>query len=168
LTEKIAQNTAMQIDIITEFGAWSKLPGLESLIRTAALAAVNGCGEDFRDRVELSVLLTSDEAIRQLNSTYRGHDRPTNVLSFPGELDTRSPGRPFLLGDIVLGYQTIAAEAQQQHKNIENHVSHLIVHGVLHLLGHDHENDKTACDMEFMEINILKGIGVENPYSHED
>jgi len=155
----------MLIDITIEYDAWSKLDELESLIKTAALAAVFEREDDFKHRAELSVLLTSDEVIRQLNSTYRGQNKPTNVLSFGGEPDARSQNRNFLLGDIVLSYQTINTEAQQQRKNFGNHVSHLIVHGVLHLMGHDHRDDETADDMELVEINILKGIGIENPYS---
>jgi len=155
----------MLIDITIEYDAWSKLDALESLIKTAALAAVYEREDEFKDHAELSVLLTCDEAIRQLNLTYRGQDKPTNVLSFGGEIDAPSQDRNFLLGDIVLSFQTINTEAQQQRKNFDNHVSHLIVHGVLHLLGYDHQNDKTADDMELVEINILKGLGIENPYS---
>ncbi len=155
----------MLIDITIEYDAWSRLDKLESLVKTAALAAVFEHEEEFKDRAELSVLLTSDEAIGQLNATYRGQDRPTNVLSFGGELEAQSQDQNFLLGDIVLSYQTIKTEAEQQRKSLGNHVSHLIVHGVLHLLGYDHEDDATAGDMELAEINILKGIGIENPYS---
>jgi len=155
----------MLIDITVEYDDWSKLDELESLIKTAALAAIFEREDDFRHRAELSVLLTSDEAVRQLNATYRGQDKPTNVLSFGGEPDARSQGQDFLLGDIVLSYQTIAIEAEQQRKNLGNHVSHLIVHGVLHLMGYDHRDDQTADAMELVEINILKGIGIENPYS---
>ena len=155
----------MLIDITIEYDAWSQLDGLESLIKTAAQAAVFEREDEFKNRAELSILLTSDDAIRQLNSTYRGQNKPTNVLSFGGEPEARSRNQSFLLGDIVLSYQTINTEAQQQQKNFGNHVSHLIVHGVLHLLGYDHHNDETADDMELVEINILKGIGIENPYS---
>ncbi len=157
----------MLIDISIEFEAWSKIAGLEKLVRTAAFAAVSDCEEKFINQAELSILLTSDDAMRQLNSTYRGQDKPTNVLSFPGETETQSQSRSFLLGDVVLSYQTVVTEAQQQRISLENHISHLIVHGVLHLLGHDHENDKDAHNMEHLEINILKGIGVENPYAQE-
>ncbi len=157
----------MLIDITTEFAAWSKIPDLESRIKTAAQVATFGHEQEFKNRAELSILLTSDEAIRQLNSNFRGQDKPTNVLSFTGDKD-RDPTVPtFLLGDVVLAYQTIAGEAEQQGKSFDNHVSHLIVHGVLHLLGYDHENDQTAQEMELVEIKILKGIGVENPYSQE-
>ena len=158
----------MLIDITVEFAAWSKIPGLEKLVKTAAFAAVADGDEKLEHHAELSILLTSDDKMRQLNATYRGKDRPTNVLSFPGELATHSQDRSFLLGDVVLSYQTVAAEAEQQHITLESHISHLIVHGVLHLLGHNHENDKDAHDMECMEIDILKGIGVKNPYSHEE
>ena len=155
----------MLIDITIEYDAWSKLDGLEGLIKTAAQAAIFERGDEFETRAELSVLLTSDEAIQQLNSKYRNQDKPTNVLSFGGEPEARSQDQNFLLGDIVLSYQTINTEAEQQRKNFGNHVSHLIVHGVLHLLGHDHRDDETADDMELVEINILKGLGIENPYS---
>jgi len=157
----------MLIDISIEFVAWSKISGLEKLINTAALAAVFDCEEKIRNQAELSILLTSDDAMRQLNLTYRGQDKSTNVLSFPGEPEAHSQSRSFLLGDVVLSYQTVVAEAEQQQISLENHISHLIVHGVLHLLGHDHENDTDAHDMEHLEINILKGIGVENPYAQE-
>jgi probable rRNA maturation factor len=157
----------MLIDITIEFAAWSKVPGLENLIKTSARAAVSGREEEFKNRAELSILLTSDEAIRQLNSNFRGQDKPTNVLSFGGETETVSTVPSFLLGDVVLSYQTIAKEAQQQGKSFDDHVSHLIVHGVLHLLGYDHDNDELAHKMERVEIKILKGIGVENPYSQE-
>ncbi len=165
LIEEVKQNPDMLIDITTEFEDWSTSPDFTEMIKTAALAAVFGCEEDLKSRAELSILLTSDAAIQQLNSDYRGQDKPTNVLSFSGELDTASGERSFLLGDVVLSYQTIFAEAQNQGKNFEAHVSHLIVHGVLHLLGYDHENDETADDMELVEIEILKGIGIDNPYS---
>jgi len=157
----------MLIDITTEFAAWSKIPGLETLIKTAAQAAVFDHGEEFKNRAELSILLTSDETIRQLNLNFRGQDKPTNVLSFVGETQTVSTVPSFLLGDVVLSFQTIAGEAEQQGKSFDNHVSHLIVHGVLHLLGYDHDSDKIAEEMERAEIKILQGIGVENPYSHE-
>jgi len=157
----------MLIDITTEFDAWLKIPGIETLIKTAARAAVNNCGQKFQTQAELSILLTSDNAIQKLNSEYRNQDKPTNVLSFPGEQEAQAQDRSFLLGDVVLSYQTIGSEAKRQNKRLENHISHLIVHGVLHLLGYDHEDDETACDMERKEINILKGIGVENPYALE-
>jgi len=155
----------MLIDITIEYDAWSKFDELESLIKTAALAAIFEREDDFKNRAELSVLLTSDDAIRQLNSTFRGQDRSTNVLSFGGDPEALSQDQSFLIGDIVLSYQTINTEALEQQKKFGNHVSHLIVHGVLHLLGYDHRDDEAADDMELVEINILKGIGIGNPYS---
>ena len=155
----------MLIDIAIEFDAWSNTRGLEDLIVTAANAAVFEREDEFKDRAELSVLLTSDDAIQHLNLKYRGQNKPTNVLSFCGESDVQWQARSFLLGDIVLSYQTINTQAGQQRKSFENHVSHLVVHGVLHLLGYNHEGDKDAGDMELVEVNILKGIGIGNPYS---
>jgi len=163
--EKAPQPPVMLIDITTEFDEWSTAPDLENLITKAARAAVLATEADFTTRAELSILLTSNAAVRRLNSQYRGLNKATNVLSFCGETATRPESRPFLLGDVVLAYQTIAAEAQQQRIDFAAHVSHLIVHGVLHLLGYDHENDTSAHTMELAEIKILKGIGVENPYA---
>jgi len=163
--EKAAQPPAMLIDITTEFDGWSTAPDLENLIKTAARAAVLAKAEEFTTRAELSILLTSDAAVAKLNSQYRGLNKATNVLSFCGESATGPESRSFLLGDVVLAYQTIAAEAQQQRIGFSAHVSHLVVHGVLHLLSYDHENDTSAHIMELAEIKILEGIGVENPYA---
>ena len=106
--------------------------------------------------VEMAVVLADDAFIRELNRTYRGKDRPTNVLSFHGD--------DAYLGDIVLALETIEREALEQKKSFKNHAVHLLVHGTLHLLGHDHEEEKAAQKMEKMEIKILKKLGVSNPY----
>lgn len=155
----------MLIDITTEFSGWSNVPDLDALINTAALAAVYEQGEEFKTHAELSILLTSDAAIHKLNAQYRGRDKPTNVISFSGENIARAKNQSFLLGDVVLSYQTISAEAQAQSKRLNDHICHLIVHGILHLLGHDHENEEMAHEMEQKEIKILKGMGIENPYA---
>ena len=155
----------MLIDITKGFEPWSQVPNLENLIVTAAKAATAGHPENVPKGAELSILLASDETVRELNVQYRNIDKPTNVLSFPGEQEEAQTGSGYLLGDIVLGYETVKAEADQQKKSFENHISHLVVHGVLHLLGHDHEDDDTADSMELLEIDILKGISVENPYA---
>lgn len=155
----------MLIDITTGFEAWSRTHNIENLVETAAHAAITGHQDAVSPQAELSIVLASDEKVRQLNAQYRGLDKATNVLSFPGEYDGGAQARNILLGDIVLAFETIEIEAQSQHKSFENHVSHLIIHGVLHLLGHDHEDDETARNMELLEISILKGLGIENPYA---
>lgn len=124
-------------------------------VRTACEAALG------KRSCEISVVLADDAFIRELNRDYRGKDKPTNVLSFPNtDYGKQDPH----LGDLILALETIEREAREQGKTVRNHVTHLLVHGVLHLLGHDHENDEDAEEMEASEIKILKKLGVANPY----
>lgn len=116
---------------------------------------------------EISLVLCSDEFIRNLNRDYREKDKPTNVLSFPQtDFSANLPAYdPLSFGDIILAYETIAREAEEQNKRFEDHFAHLVVHGTLHLLGYDHETADEAEEMERMEITVLKEMGIENPYS---
>ena len=117
---------------------------------------------------EVSVLLVGAERGAALNRDYRGRDRATNVLSFPGDpLPEGDGGPPYLLGDVVLAQGVCAREAAAQGKALADHLSHLVVHGVLHLLGHDHENDSEAERMESLEVEILAALGVADPYASE-
>lgn len=118
--------------------------------------------------VEIDICLSSDVAVRDLNRDWRGKDKPTNVLSFPGlegalagSLPAEMP-RP--LGDIVLALETCQREAAEQGKSLAAHVQHLVVHGVLHLLGYDHEVEAEAREMEALEVLVLAGLGVADPY----
>lgn len=115
---------------------------------------------------ELSIQVVDEQTITELNETYRHKSGPTNVLSFPFDAP---PGLPeeeaeALLGDIVICAQVVAAEAQQQHKSLQAHWAHMVVHGVLHLLGYDHLNDKEAEQMERLEIQLLNELTFPNPY----
>ena len=110
---------------------------------------------------ELSIVLADNDFVQDLNKEWRGKDKPTNVLSFPQD-------EPGMLGDIILAYETIVDEAQTQQKRFEDHATHLIIHGLLHLLGHDHEEDHEAEIMERLEIEILQDLGVKNPYEITD
>ena len=114
----------------------------------------------------LDIRLTDDAEQQQLNRQYRGKDAPTNVLSFSAtDPDlTPLPGMPLLLGDIVLAFETVQREAAAQEKAFADHVRHLVVHGVLHLLGFDHEDEGEAKLMETLEIEILASTGVPDPY----
>lgn len=114
----------------------------------------------------IGIRLTGDNEQRQLNLAYRGKDAPTNVLSFPLAhiTDPAPPNSPVLLGDVVLALETVRQEAEAQQKPLADHLRHLVVHGVLHLLGFDHESDVEAAAMEAREIEILARLGVPDPY----
>jgi len=152
-------SASVKIDIRIESDLWKQqreaATGARRAIAEAAASAA-------RSKCELSVLLTDDPAIRVLNCDWRSVDAPTNVLSFPAP---RAGGdRPFI-GDIVLAYETVAAEAQLERKPFAHHFAHLCVHGFLHLLGYDHEKDEDAARMEARERAILASIGIEDPYA---
>ncbi len=149
----------MNLEISIEGKDWKTVPNLRRLARNAVKSAMPD------DNASLSVLFTGDAEILEINRQWRGKAAATNVLSFPVAADTPVPaGQPRPLGDIVLAYGVIAREAAEQKKPVASHVSHLIVHGLLHLLGYDHESDAEAEIMEAREIEILAGLGIENPY----
>lgn len=158
------------IDINVEHAAWSDaVPDLEALITRMAVAALEDSDCDLGDDpLEISVVLTDDASVQVLNREWRGKDKPTNVLSFASLDDDeapRPPGAPLLLGDIVLAFETCRAEAVEQDKPLAEHLSHLVVHGVLHLLGYDHEEDEAeAEEMERLEAAILARFGIADPY----
>ena len=143
------------IEIEVEAEAWTgALPQTEVIVESAARAALGTVAGD------VVVLLTDDDGVRDLNARFRDKDRPTNVVSFPAP-ESAAPH----LGDIVLAYGVCAAEAEAQGKTLADHLSHLVVHGVLHLLGRDHEDDAEAEEMEAEEREILARIGVADPYA---
>jgi probable rRNA maturation factor len=116
-------------------------------------------------------MLTDDAGIRTLNNNWRGIDKPTNVLSFPALPPTGPEGPddpPRMLGDIAIAYETTRREADDEQKPFEHHLSHLAVHGYLHLLGYDHENDADAETMESLETEILAQLGIPDPYADRD
>lgn len=127
--------------------------------------------ELISDFIELNIRLTSDDVMQQLNKDFRNLDKPTNVLSFPAY---HEDGPNFFasndllpLGDIAFGYETIEREVKEQGKTFKDHFIHLLIHGTLHLLGFDHLTDDEAEEMEALEIRILKGLGIKNPYEVE-
>jgi len=144
----------LSADILINFSSWEKHPGLKELIKIAIKQTVSNV--DTKGYNEISILLTSDTQIQQLNRQYRSINQPTNVLSFPSE-------KPHL-GDIILSYEHIQKELINLNKKFEEHISHLIIHGTLHLYGFDHENDKNAAAMENMERHIMSELGYNDPY----
>ena len=151
--------------------AWRRhLPDPERVCREA-LAATLARVPDARARpaAEVSILLADDATVRRLNADYRGSDRPTNVLSFPLFEEARarasSPAGTWPLGDIVLAFETVRDEAAAQAKPLPHHVSHLLIHGCLHLLGYDHQGATEAALMERLEREVLAQLGIPDPYA---
>lgn len=166
----MADRPRLSIAISIEDASWSKLaPDAARLLRRAARDALAEARSDSwkgsRVGHEISFVLTDDRRMRSLNRSYRGKDKPTNVLSFAA-LDSTLPkaSMPWLLGDVVLASGVVAREAIAQRKSFRDHLSHLAVHGVLHLLGYDHEQEKDAEAMEALEVAALAGMGIANPY----
>ena len=153
----------MIVSIDVDDDGWNDLPALEELTRAAAGAACAKAGI-AHENLEAAILFTSDAAISGLNSDWRGKPHATNVLAFPAGNFAVPRGEAKPLGDIVLASGVIVREAAEQGKTLPGHVSHLIVHGVLHLLGYDHQTDEEARQMECLETEILKGLGYPDPY----
>ena len=152
------------IDLSVEAGDWPSEENLRHLTTTAIAAAFARAGLQARPRSEVSLLFTDDDAIRKLNARWRQKDRPTNVLSFPGgdpQEDVYGP----LLGDIVFAFETIDREARDMGIDFSDHLSHLTVHGILHLFDYDHQDSDEAELMEALEKTILASIGIDDPYS---
>lgn len=199
---------AVEVIVSLEDGGWEDaLPDAENLaLRAAELALAQADGIPDGP-AELSVVLADDATVQELNRTYRGKDKPTNVLSFAihaddldgddpgldaapdgedaGDFDADGPGFdeesvsatrfpsqdgpvPVLLGDVILAFETVRREAAEQGKPLADHFTHLVIHGVLHLLGYDHIEDDEAEAMERLETRILAGVGIADPYAWHD
>lgn len=159
---------SLTVDVTVSAGAWQRLlPDAGAVARTAAKAAWRSLGATGATgaggAAEVSILLADDETVQALNRRHRDVDRPTNVLSFA---IGAAPGGPLprMLGDVVLADGVVVREAEAQGKSVSAHLSHLVVHGVLHLLGYDHEADPEAETMEALEVRTLAGLGIANPY----
>jgi probable rRNA maturation factor len=154
----------LSLSVRIQAKSWRSLADLRARIDAAAVAAIAVSPVQPLDGVELSLLLTDDRRIRIVNRDWRGFDKATNVLSFPAAPPDRIAQSP-MLGDIVLAYETVAREADAEAKTIEDHLSHLVIHGLLHLLGEDHETDADADRMEALEIAALATLGIADPYA---
>jgi len=157
-------------EVLVVADCWQAEPEAEAIIQRAIEAAVGIADADVGE-AELAVMLTDDAGIRTLNSNWRGIDKPTNVLSFPAlqpSADSGPDDAPRMLGDIAIAYQTTRKEADDEHKPFDHHLSHLAVHGFLHLIGYDHENDADAETMEALEREILAQLGIPDPYADRE
>lgn len=170
LTERTAAAPLwLTLDIVQDADGWNSVDALEPLIVEAgrALAAL----PRFSDlaAAEACIALGDDASVQELNHRYRGKDKPTNVLSFPAPPAGHPAGdaEPRALGDLVLAYETLVREAGEQGIPLAHHLQHLVVHGLLHLLGFDHETDGDAEKMEAIEVEALAGLRIPNPYQDE-
>ena len=146
------------VDILVESPLWDAGEDVRGTIEAAARAALAAVRPGRRD-AELSIVLADDAFQQHLNRDWRGQDKPTNVLSFPAGLSAGGH-----LGDVVLAHETVRREAERDGKAFAHHVAHLVVHGILHLLGYDHGTEAEARDMEALEVEILARLAVPNPY----
>ena len=159
----------LQVAINIEDDAWQ---GITADIEQACQAVLaeswqllENQGIDLPPVAWVSVQLAGDDRLHQLNRDFRGKDKPTNVLSFPSAAQPQGQGdAPAPLGDLALSVQTVQCEATDQGKPVDQHLAHLLMHGLLHLLGYDHENDADAAVMERLEIDMLAAMQIPNPY----
>lgn len=152
-----------EIDLAVEAEGWGDPGELEALVRRAVAAACRHAAPDMVEGSELSVVLADDARVRDLNRDWRGKDAPTNVLSFPSGDEDEPPYGP-LLGDVVLARETVEREAADLGLSLHAHMTHLVVHGFLHLFGYDHHMDADAEEMEDLERRILASLGIADPY----
>lgn len=155
------------IDVVIEAAGWDALPEAEALVEAGVEAAIAVAKLQLLPGAEISVMLADDARLRELNRIWRAQDKPTNVLSFPA-VSVAGLAKAPLLGDVVIAFETLAREAQTEGKTQAAHLSHLVVHGVLHLLGHDHVDEAGACVMEDLERTALAQLGYPDPYRGEE
>lgn len=150
-------------DLAINADGWQNEETLRQLVDGVLQATLLELGFDNIDS-ELSLVFTNDADIREINAKWRHIDKPTNVLSFPAFAlqPGQEPGE--ILGDIVIARETVEREAAEEDKSFEDHLSHLVVHGLLHLMGYDHQNDDEAEQMEALERKILASLGISDPY----
>jgi probable rRNA maturation factor len=151
-------------DIQRHSPLWRAVPKVNMLVRQAGRAALKGGGVATHADATFAVALADDAMVRAANRGFRAKDKPTNVLSFPAVPQDRIAIAPFL-GDIIIAYETVAAEALAEDKPFGNHLAHLVVHGVLHILGYDHMTKAEAELMERRETLILASLGIPDPYA---
>lgn len=163
----VPENAEIAVPVAVSDGAWAAaLPQCRDIAKRAALAAARpraGPGP-----LEISILLAGDEEVRGLNRDYRKIDAPTNVLAFASGSEPPAPQAARLLGDVVLAFGTVRREAHERGLEMADHLAHLVVHGVLHLLGYDHQAVSDAEAMERAEAHILAGLRIADPYADHE
>jgi probable rRNA maturation factor len=164
---------ALDIQLAVEAGRWPSEDELQSFSARVLEKAAGFLAAEVKQpfpetAIEISLVFTSDEDIKAINAEWRGQDKPTNVLSFPA-FPLEPGGKPGpMLGDIILAEETLRREALDLGKPFEDHLTHLLVHGFLHLFGYDHMDDEEAAVMEGLEIRILAELGLDDPYGDDD
>jgi probable rRNA maturation factor len=159
--------------VVSAAESWQSQPDAEAIVQRAIAVASVAADADI-GHAEIAVMLTDDATIRTLNKDFRGIDKPTNVLSFPapeiggGRDEGDQDEAPRALGDIAIAYETLRREADEEGKPFTHHLSHLAVHGFLHLIGYDHETDDEAEVMEALEVEILTQLGIPDPYAERE
>lgn len=152
------------MNITIQYAADKKLAPAKDQITKWALQAL----ADNTEKTELTIRIVDTAEISELNQTYRKKTGPTNVLSFPADLPETMADQFSVLGDVVICAEVVNREAVEQHKTQQAHWAHMVVHGIFHLLGHDHENDADADIMEKLEIEVMKKLGFTNPYEDRE
>ena len=169
--KKMAKKSHLHIEFASV--SWGKVKGLQKRLNQATELTLASLPEALipAARVaEMTLLLTTDKAVQTLNHDYRGMNKPTNVLSFPHferrELTKMAKlGLPLYVGDIAVAYQYVVKEAKAEQKMLLDHVTHLVIHGILHLFGYDHDTDARAARMEKMERELMASLGLLDPYA---
>jgi probable rRNA maturation factor len=159
MTQEFDLYTALESD------SWGDEQRLVALSRRIFDVAAKELELKGSKSVEISLLFADDARVQPLNRDWRAMDKPTNVLSFPSAILQPGVALPPVLGDIVLAYETIEREAEEEDKPFDNHVSHLLLHGFLHLLGYDHQIEAEAAQMEAIETRILGLLAIPDPYA---
>ena len=161
--EPLRELQRLTLDVVYDFAGWDVISGLEPLIQAAA-GALQAEVDIGTPHATVALMLTSDAEVRRLNARWRGIDTATNVLSFPAPEAPGDLEAVEFLGDIALACETVLAEATDQGTTPAHHLQHLVVHGLLHLLGYDHETPDEAVEMETLEVVILARLGIADPY----
>lgn len=158
------RSTPVALETVRDTDLWDALPDAEMVVAAAVGAAFAEAKLKALPDAELSVTLSDDAAVRELNAKWRSKNSATNVLTFPAFDPDEMADAP-MLGDVILAFETVDREAREEGKSLSDHVTHLVVHGVLHLFGYDHLDDEEAEEMEALETRALARLGVADPYA---